>query len=115
MQATNFVENYLAIAPPNAILLANGDGDILPLWYYHFGLKKRPDLRVIAVPLTVFAWYQETISHNYPDLVLPPFQEGADNWDQEIVRLNPSRPVCVSKLIPGKGYDGSVDCPVKKN
>jgi len=115
MQPTDFVEHYLAIAPPNAILLANAGPDIFPLWYYHFGLKKRPDVRVIAVPMTQFVWYQMTLSHNYPDLVLPPMQEGSDNWDQEIVRLNPSRPVCVSKLIPGKGYEVSIECPVKKN
>jgi hypothetical protein len=113
MQATHFAENYLAIAPPNAILLANDDGDIFPLWYYHFGLKKRPDLRVIAVPLTQFSWYQETLSHNYPDLRLPPIQDNAENWDQEILRLNPSRPVCRSQVIPDKANDISVECPAK--
>jgi hypothetical protein len=112
-RAVNYAENYLRSAPPNAILLTNGDEDTFPLWYYHFGLKQRPDIRIILLPLTQFVWYQETLRHTYPDLVLPPdFESSSTAWGDAISSLNPERPVCESRPDAKASYGVAVSCPM---
>ncbi|MDD5368732.1 MAG: DUF2723 domain-containing protein [Anaerolineaceae bacterium] len=100
-QPTDFARAYLARAPASAILLTSGDRDAFPLWYAHFGLKQRPDVAVVVLPLTQFAWYQETLRHNYPGLILPPLDAGAlgtTRWGDQIPVLNPGRPICRSRV-----------------
>jgi hypothetical protein len=111
-RAVIYAEDYLRSAPQNAILLTNGDEDTFPLWYYHFGLKQRPDIRIILLPLTQFVWYQETLRHTYPDLVLPPDFEGSSTaWGDAIPKLNPERPVCESRPDVKASYGVAVSCP----
>ena len=100
-QAARFAEQLLNEAPSNAIVFTTTDGDTFPLWYYHFGLKQRTDLRIVALPLTQFVWYQQTLLRTYQDLTYPPlFAEDLPNvdWGQQIASLNPDRPVCNTKL-----------------
>jgi hypothetical protein len=93
-----FAESYLDYVPAGAILIAQSDEDIFPLWYYHFGLGYRPDVRVIALPLTQFRWYQETFQKTYPDITVPSFVDSQNaNWGREIPGLNQTRPVCTSE------------------
>jgi len=114
-RAVLFAEQTLSSAPRDAIFLTNGDEDTFPLWYYHFGLKQRPDLRIILLPLTQFAWYQDTIRHNYPDLRLPPDLESTSTaWGEAISTLNPQRPVCESTPDAKAAYGVAVSCPLKK-
>lgn len=97
-QAARFVERYLQDAPEGALLLAQGDADAFPLWYAHFGLKQRPDVRVIVLPLTQFDWYRETLVHVYPDLVWPDLDDGhGSQWGESVPALNPERRVCRSE------------------
>ncbi len=112
-RAVLYAENYLNSAPQNAILLTNGDEDTFPLWYYHFGLKQRLDIRIILLPLTQFVWYQETLRHTYPDLVLPPdFESSSTAWGDAISRLNPERPLCESRPDAKASYGVAVSCPM---
>lgn len=98
--AVNFTASYLDGAPPDAFLLTQSDADTFPLWYHHFGLQERPDLRVIVLPLTQFIWYQQTLAQVYPDLTLPPFAENnTADWGESLASLNPSRPVCRSQPL----------------
>jgi len=100
-QPARYAEQFLKDAPPRAIVYTTTDGDTFPLWYYHFGLHERPDLRVVALPLTQFVWYQQTLTHNYQDLTYPTlYSEDLPNvdWGQQIADLNPDRPVCHSQL-----------------
>lgn len=100
-QLAQYAEQFLQDAPINAIVNTTTDQDSFPLWYYHFGLQMRPDLRIVVLPLTQFVWYQETLVHIYPDLNLPTVysqdQPNAD-WGQQIQSLNPGRPVCNTKV-----------------
>jgi hypothetical protein len=96
-----FAEQFLQEAPLNAIVETTTDGDTFPLWYYHFGLHERPDLRIVVLPLTQFVWYQETLVHTYPDLEFPSIydQDRSDiDWGLQIRRLNPERPVCDTRM-----------------
>jgi hypothetical protein len=95
--AADYVESYLRAAPQGALLLTSGDADTFPLWYAHFGLHERPDLRVVTEPLGQFAWYREILARTYPDLAVP---ETGGSWGQRLPELNPGRPVCRSRADP---------------
>lgn len=111
VQPARYAETLLQEAPLNAIIETRTDEDTFPLWYYHFGLEQRPDLRIIVISLTQFVWYQDTLVHTYPDLQYPAvFTEDLPNtdWGKQIKVLNPERPVCVTypaeETITGVGY-----------
>ena len=100
-QPARYAEQFLQQAPYNAIITTTTDGDTFPLWYYHFGLKERPDLRIVVLPLTQFVWYQQTLVHTYPDLEFPPlYAEDLPNsdWGKEILLLNPDRAFCTTSV-----------------
>jgi len=101
-QPADYAENALKQIPENAILLTTSDPDSFPLWYYHFGLGWRDDLRIIVLPLTQFRWYQETLSQIYTDLNYPSFiqqfSNNNQNWGEAIPSLNPDRIVCRSNV-----------------
>ena len=100
-QPAQYAEQLLQDVPLNAIVNTTTDGDTFPLWYYHFGLLKRPDLRIVVLPLTQFVWYQQTLVHTYPDLEFPTiYAKDTSNidWGQQISRLNPGRALCNTYL-----------------
>jgi len=70
-QPARYAEQFLNDAPKGAIVYTTSDQDSFPLWYYHFGLKERQDLRIIVLPLTQFTWYQQTLVHVLHGFELP--------------------------------------------
>jgi hypothetical protein len=100
-QPARYAEQFLQEAPLNAIVYTKTDQDSFPLWYYHFGLHERPDLRIVVLPLTQFVWYQETLVHTYPDLQFPRIYEQNQpnvDWGEQIAKLNPNRIECKTQL-----------------
>jgi hypothetical protein len=100
-QPARYAEQLLKGAPYHAIVYTTSDQDSFPLWYYHFGLHQRPDLRIVVLPLTQFVWYQQTLVHIYPDLIFPPvYAEDLPNadWGKAIANLNPQLAVCNTRL-----------------
>jgi hypothetical protein len=100
-QPARYAEQLLQEVPPNAIVITTTDQDSFPLWYYHFGLHVRADLRIVVLPLTQFVWYQQTLVHTYPDLKFPAvYAKDLPNadWGKEITNLNPERAVCNTRL-----------------
>lgn len=89
-RAEDFAHEVLATAPENALVFAKGDRAIFTLWYFHFAIKERPDLVVIAADLLHFEWYQETLQSTYPSLSLLESYP----WPATIEAANPARPVC---------------------
>jgi len=113
IQAGAYAEDYLNSAPQGAILLTNSDEDTFPLWYFHFGLGVRPDLHIILLPLTQFVWYQKTIHHVYPDLLVPLYAESPyTDWGEEIPTLNPALQVCKSQPDASAQYGIAFGCSV---
>ncbi len=100
-QPARYAEQLLMEAPLNAIVYTTTDQDSFPIWFYHFGLHARPDLRIIVLPLTQFVWYQQTLVHIYPELKFPPiYIEDLPNadWGKEITHLNSQLAVCNTRL-----------------
>lgn len=100
-QPARYAEALLKDAPRNSIIYTTTDQDTFPLWYYHFGMHERPDLRVIVLPLTQFVWYQQTMVHTYPDLKFPMIYTQDlpnDDWGKAISDLNPAWVVCRTQL-----------------
>ena len=89
-RAEGFSREILSAAPENAILFAKGDQAVFALWYFHFALKERSDLAVIATDLLHFDWYQENLKSTYPSLILPDFFP----WPGTVAAVNPARPAC---------------------
>ena len=103
LRAEQFGEYILAQAPANAIVFAKGDEAIFTLWYFHHSLHKRPDLAVVVPDLLHFAWYQETLLANYPNLELP----GPFPFAETVAVDNPDRPVCYVESTQSTGIDCS--------
>ena len=113
--AALYAENYLRSAPQDALLLTDSDQDSFPLWYYHFGLGWRPDIRVIVLPLTQYGWYQQTIQHTYPDLLIPPVHENTSvdlSWGERFIQLNKKRSICYSKPDATSSFGINTKCVV---
>ncbi len=97
-QAGQAAERILRGAPRGALLLTSGDLDTFPIWYQHFGLHAREDLRVIVLPLTQFEWYRDSLQHTYPDLNYPTQDMPGDQWGEKIPAMNTARPACRTRI-----------------
>ena len=106
-----FAQSVLRTAPQSALVLTQSDPDTFSLWYTHFGLKERPDMAVVSVPLTGYPWYRETLSHTYPDLALPRgVPKGDPGWAELLARRNPQRPVCRTGLTSEQPISFTFEC-----
>jgi hypothetical protein len=118
-QPADYAEYLLQHLPENSIFLASEDRDSFPVWYYHFGLKQRPDLKVIVLPLTQFRWYQETMVKTYADLHFPAEIAEMSNksavWGESIPDRNPELPVCRSIVQGNLEISISVLCSTGEN
>lgn len=105
-QPADYAEKFLSEMPENAMVYTSADLDTFPLWYYHFGLKWREDVRIIVLPLTQFRWYQETLLNIYPDLTFPEVikveSNNSQRWGTEVEKLNVGRPFCKTTIQKGE-------------
>jgi hypothetical protein len=99
-----FIKAVVATLPPQAIVLTN-DRALFSLWYYHFVLKERPDIAVLARGLVRNAWYIDVLHDTYSTLnisskdvassVREPDEVKAETLlANSIAQANPMRPVC---------------------
>jgi len=72
LRAETFGREVMDSLPPNALVFARGDRAVFALWYFHFALNERPDVKIIASDLLGFDWYRENLRHTYPTLAVPP-------------------------------------------
>ena len=108
-RAENFGSEILSAAPEKAILFAKGDQAVFALWYFHFALRQRSDLTVIASDLLHFDWYQENLKTTYPALIIP----GPFPWPATVAAANPLRTVCFVQYVdrPEMECGGLIESP----
>lgn len=97
LQADQFKQELFQTAPLGALVITSEDRDSFALWYYHFALEERPDLRILVSGLSQFDWYRNTLHETYPDINIP--DKLIDNWTQTIILSNPDRALCYTFLI----------------
>ena len=95
LRAETFGREVLSRAPQDAIIFAKGDKAVFTTWYFHFALKRRPDVAIVATELLGFDWYQQTLHSTYPELELP----GPFPFAERMAALNPDRPVCFVEYV----------------
>lgn len=83
--------------PTNALVFTTADADTFPIWYAHFGLGERKDLRVVTTSLAGYDWYRETVRHMYPDLNFPK-EGGGKAWIDDLASFNVEREICHSTI-----------------
>ncbi len=91
-RAESFGRAAMRAAPAGAMLFTQGDRDTFALWYFHFALGERPDVRVIVEPMLGYEWYRASLRSTYPALVLP--AQAAGTWRQALRAANGDRPEC---------------------
>lgn len=102
LRAERFGGEVLAQVPRNAIVFAEGDKAIFAMWYFHYALKERSDLVVVATGLLSFDWYQESLLTAYPGLKLSvPFP-----FSETVAEENPGRSVCFIEYVE----TAKIDC-----
>jgi hypothetical protein len=113
LSLSDYAERLVQQSPPASLIITDRDQDTFPVWYYVVGLKQRPDLRVIVLPLTQFVWYQETLMHAYPDLSFPPVSnEKSTEWGTQLILRNPGRAVCTTHSEPDGKQPPSFSCEI---
>lgn len=98
-RAIRYALAVLEQAPAGALILTSTDRDTFPLWYYHFGLGRRPDLTLVTGPLLAFPWYRESLRAAYPDLRLP--EQAPAGWEAALAAaMRAGAPHCRTLLTP---------------
>jgi len=102
-RAESFGNQVMPVLPRNAIVFVEGDQAVFASWYFHFSLKQRTDISVIAPDLLHWNWYLDSLRAAYPLMNFStPFP-----WTTTIIDENPMRPVC---FVQYKGrYDISCE------
>ncbi|HSM58536.1 MAG TPA: DUF2723 domain-containing protein [Candidatus Sulfomarinibacteraceae bacterium] len=67
-QARRLTMPVLQEAPPDAVLLTDGDRATFTLWYLHYVEGMRPDLILVDRNLLAFDWYRRRLKQQHPDL-----------------------------------------------
>ena len=62
-------EALLKSLPGGAVVLANSETTVFPLWYMRYVERTDLDLAVVAVPLLQFDWYRRELRQQFPGLV----------------------------------------------
>jgi len=89
-RAESFENQVMPVLPQNAIVFVEGDQAVFASWYFHFALKQRTDISVIAPDLLHWDWYLDSLKATYPLMNFStPFP-----WPTTIIDENPMRPVC---------------------
>lgn len=103
-RAEKFAKAVFATLPPQAIVVTN-DRALFSLWYYHFVLKERQDIAVLARGLLRNTWYIDVLHDTYSTLNISLEDVAASNTLSDeaeaeitlttsIAQVNPMRPVC---------------------
>jgi hypothetical protein len=90
-RAEDFGRLAMDSLPAGALVFTREDRSTFALWYFHFALKEREDLRVVVEGLLPYDWYRQSLRDTYPDLHVP---DSPAFSVQKMITLNPGLPAC---------------------
>ncbi len=113
-EAASFGKEALATADSDALLVASSDAVTFALWYYRYGLGMRPDVAILNPRLYAFDWYQRTVSHWHPDVVLIGDRATPPDFETLLEENMRVRPVYLAELLafPQTRYNVVVKGPI---
>jgi tetratricopeptide (TPR) repeat protein len=101
----DYANNLFLSCPKNSQLFCEGDSNTaLPL-YARFVLGKRQDIAPVALVLSDYPWYRDSLLRNYPGLKIParPLSPGGNMaW---MASADPSRPAILSNSYTKEWVD----------
>lgn len=71
VSAYDYGVNMLRTVDRNAVIVCNGDIDILPLWYMQYVMGMRPETACFTMQLIPYPWYLFPLMKQYPYLTVP--------------------------------------------
>jgi tetratricopeptide (TPR) repeat protein len=94
--AQDNARNILRVLPANALLFAQGDAIIFPLWYAQRVQGLRPDVAVVGNAVLPMDWVRDDLKHRYPDVLQPRVtgpvgSESVNRIIQALAELNENR------------------------
>ena len=92
VRAEEFGMVVLKALPAHALVITNGDRSTFALWYFHFALERRPDIRLVASELISYDWYRNRLQKTYSDISVP--QNPDPTWITSFEKENPDRQIC---------------------
>lgn len=107
-RAELFGKRVLDTAPGSAMIFTRDDPTTFSLWYFHFALEKRPDIKVVVEGLLRYDWYRQSLRSTYADLIIPDLLELSTN---QLINSNQDLPVCYVEY-PGETI---IYCDSSKN
>lgn len=110
LRAIAYAQAVFTQAPNRSLILTFRDQDSFPLWYYHLGQGKRPDLVIVTAPLLGFDWYRASLRATYPQLNLPDL--ALAGWEDALMRQYAADgPICRIQLDQAPPLVCMVDAP----
>lgn len=96
--ASDNARSLLQALPPRAILLAQGDAIIFPLWHQQRVLHARPDVAVIGLAVLPMQWVRDDLTRMHPELRSPTVSgpigaESVGRLTQAYIEMNQDRPI----------------------
>ncbi|MFV9504978.1 MAG: protein O-mannosyl-transferase family [Oscillochloridaceae bacterium umkhey_bin13] len=96
-RASNYAHTIMTQAPDRSLIFTFRDHDSFPLWYYHLGQSRRPDVVLVTAPLLGFPWYRESLQATYPHLHVP--ETALLGWEHAIAQHYADQgPICRTQL-----------------
>lgn len=71
VSAYDYGVNMLRTANRDAVIICNGDIDILPLWYLQYVQGLRPEVISFTMQLIPYNWFRDPFFARYPDIRVP--------------------------------------------
>lgn len=105
--AEEVIATVLTDVEPGAILMGYGDNVIFPLWYGQEVLGIRRDITLVALPYLTSDWYRQSLripgegapGLSLSDSIPPGPGRTLDRAVDDLIRLNPSRPVYRAEIV----------------
>ena len=103
-EAYLYAEAAFKAVEPNAVIIADTDRHIFPLWYFRYVADQNSEVIVLAKPLLGYQWYRDEARLRHPGLVISSDIDDYRRQTLAIIEANRGkRPIYSSEASPDPG------------